>query len=374
MANRTHLYPFHAQNGEIVDFAGFAMPMWYKSIVTEALAVRNAVGIFDVSHMGRALVSGDEAESYLNFATTNDVSSLREGQAHYSLLCNELGGIKDDILVYRLGGTKFLAVFNAGNRRKDTDWLIGLAKHHRVDFQDVSDSVAMFAVQGPKAGALLERLCNLSLSTIARFANTEVTVQGIRCLASRTGYTGEDGFEIFVWDAPLDRPDYAVRVWHGVLEAGKDLGIQPCGLGARDLLRLEAGMCLYGNDIDENTNPLEAKLGFVVKLQKPGFVGKEAIEEVKTKGPGRARIGLKLLEKGIPRAGQEIESDGKIGQTTSGSFSPILNTGIAMGYVAVGSGKEGTQVSVRIRDRKIPAMISKFPLYDTTKYGWQRAN
>lgn len=374
MVNKTHLYQYHAQNGEIVDFAGFAMPMWYKSIVTEALAVRNTVGIFDVSHMGRALVSGEEAESYLNFATTNDVTTLRDGQAHYSLLCNELGGIKDDILVYRLNRTKFLVVFNAGNRRKDTDWLIGLAKHHRIDLQDVSDGVAMFAVQGPKAATLLERLSEVSLSGFPRFSNTETTLDGIRCLVSRTGYTGEDGFEIFVWDAPLDEPESAVKVWQAVLDAGKDLGIRPCGLGARDLLRLEAGMCLYGNDIDENTNPLEAKLGFVVKLQKAGFVGKEAIEEVKTKGLGRARIGLKLLERGIPRAGQEIESDRKIGQTTSGSFSPTLNTGIAMGYVAPDYSKEGTQVTVNIRDRKVPALVSKFPLYDISKYGWQRAN
>ncbi len=374
LLKRTHLHSFHAQNGKIVDFAGFEMPLWYQGIVAETLAVRNNVGMFDVSHMGRVIVSGDEAESFLNYATTNDVSTLRDGQAQYSIICNELGGIKDDILVYRLAQSRFLVVFNAGNRRKDIDWLTGLGKHYRIDFTDVSDSAAMFAVQGPKADAVLRALTGLSLTKIERFSTAHVSVGDAECLVSRTGYTGEDGFEIFVWETPLEKPEKALRVWDSILSAGKNFQIQPCGLGARDLLRLEAGMCLYGNDIDETTTPLEAKLNFAVKLQKAAFVGKEALEEQKSKGPQKARIGLKLLEKGIPRAGQEIEKDKKIGYLTSGSFSPIVNAGIAMGYVEVGSAKEGEEVGVRIRDRKVVAGISKFPLYDQTKYGWQRAD
>jgi aminomethyltransferase len=349
------------------------MPMWYKGIVPETKLVRNRVGIFDVSHMGRALISGPQAENFLDFATTNDVSTLKVRRAHYSLLLNETGGIKDDILVYRLTDTRFLIVFNAGNRRKDVDWLIGLAKHYRVDIQDVSNDVAMFAVQGPRGLNTLESLTGEQLSSTERFAFTDGEIAKVRCLLSRTGYTGEDGFEVFVWDSPIDKPENAVAVWQAILRSGSEYGIEPCGLGARDVLRLEAGMCLYGNDIDETITPLEARLGFAVKHDKPVFVGKEALDEKRREGPSRLRVGLTLLEKGIPRAGQNIENGRKVGQVTSGTFSPTVNAGIAMGYVEPELAKVGQPLSVRIRERRIRSVVARFPLYDTTKFGWQRA-
>jgi len=371
---RTHLYQFHKQNAKIIEFAGFQMPIWYKGIIPEHMAVRTHVGIFDITHMGRALMTGAKSEAFLNHVTTNDVSVLAPLSAQYSTMCNENGGIKDDFVVSRLEQEKFLMVYNAANREKDYQWLIQNAKAFNVKVEDASDNIAMFAVQGPNAQPTLQKIADADLSKIERFKCGWTKLADIDSFLSRTGYTGEDGFEVFVWNTPLSNPENAVKVWNAILKAGEEFGIEPCGLGARDTLRLEAGMCLYGNDIDEATTPLEAGLGFVVKLKKDSFIGKDALTKQKVDGIKRKRVGLKMLEKGPnPRPKQEVGKDSqKVGYTTSGTFSPLLECGIAMAYIGIEHAVEGGTVTVKIRDKPLRAEIVKFPFYDPTKYGHMR--
>jgi aminomethyltransferase len=371
---RTQLYEVHSKIAKLTPFAGFEMPLYYEDIAPEHLAVRNSVGIFDISHMGRILVTGPDAELFLNNVTTNDVSTLMPSSAQYSVMCNERGGIVDDFVVYKLETQKFLFVPNASNRKKDYDWVLENASPFNVQIEDVSDDVAMLAVQGPKAESTLQKISTETLHDIGRFKCVHSHVAGTKVFLSRTGYTGEDGFEVFVWNASLASPSLAVKVWNAVLDAGSSFGIQPCGLGARDTLRLEAGLCLYGNDIDENTTPLEAGLGFVVKLQKDKFIGKEVLAQQKVQGVNRKRIGVIMIEQGIPRLGFEIHSTSgeKIGHLTSGTFSPLLKCGIGMGYVQTSQAQEGTLVSVDIRGRMAKGKLASFPLYDSEKYGLKR--
>jgi len=350
------------------------MPLYYKDITPEHLAVRNSVGIFDISHMGRVLVTGTDAEHLLNYVITNDVSTLQPNAAQYSVMCNENGGIIDDFIVYRLETQKFLLVFNANNREKDYNWLVTNAKGSNVKIEEISDDVAMFAVQGPNAEKTLQKIATEDLSKTGRFKCEPSRLAGVEVFLSRTGYTGEDGFEIFVWNASIAKSDNATRLWRAILEAGKTLGIEPCGLGARDTLRLEAGLCLYGNDIDEMTTPLEAALGFVVKLQKDRFIGKEVLLKQKADGVRRKRVGIRMTDGGIPRPGFEIraESGETIGSVTSGTFSPLLNFGIGMGYVQTPHAQEGNSVNVIIRNKTSTGRITSFPFYDTEKYGFKR--
>jgi aminomethyltransferase len=371
---RTQLYNIHKSMAKLTDFAGFEMPLSYKGIMPEHLAVRNSVGVFDISHMGRVQVLGSDAESFLNHVITNDVSKLSPNSAQYSVMCNENGGIIDDFVLYRLETDRFLVVFNAGNREKDYNWIVRYAKGFNVKIERVSDSVAMLAVQGPNAEKTLRIISTEDLSKIERFKCGHTRLANVDVFLSRTGYTGEDGFEVFIWDALLTRPDNAIKVWNAILEAGRAFNIEPCGLGARDTLRLEAGLCLYGNDIDENTTPLEASLGFVVKLQKDSFIGKDILQKQKSEGVKRKRVGIQMLEQGIPRAGFEIYSPSgeNIGVLTSGTFSPLLKSGVGMGYVQVAQAQEGNMVNVKIRDKMVKAKIVSFPLYDPDKYGSKR--
>jgi len=370
---KTHLYEFHKQHAKMAEFAGFEMPLWFKGIIPEHLAVRNSVGIFDITHMGRALITGPKSEAFLNYVTTNDVASLVPLSAHYSNMCNDQGGIKDDFVLSRLEAEKFLIVYNAANRAKDYEWLVKNSQPFNVKVEDASDNIAMFAVQGPNAQKTLQKIADLDLNKVERFKCGWTKLAGEDGFVSRTGYTGEDGFEVFVWNVPLSNPAKAVKVWNEILAAGKEFGIEPCGLGARDTLRLEAGMCLYGNDIDETTTPLEAGLGFVVKLKKNDFIGKNALTKQKAEGMKRKRVGLTMLEKGIPRPHHEVWKDNeKIGLVTSGTFSPILERGIAMAYVSVEHATESNKVAVKIRDKLTEAQIVKFPFYDSTKYGYAR--
>jgi aminomethyltransferase len=358
----------------MTDFAGFEMPLYYENVTPEHMAVRNDVGIFDISHMGRVLVSGADSERFLNFVITNDVSSLLPNSAQYSVMCTGTGGIVDDFVVYRMERERFLVVFNASNREKDYSWFSKNSVGFHVDINNVSDDVAMFAVQGPKAEKTLQKISDEDLSKIGRFKCSSLRLTGREVFLARTGYTGEDGFEVFVWGASLSNPDPAVKLWSDILEAGKSLGIKPCGLGARDTLRLEAGLCLYGNDIDESTTPLEAGLGFVVKLQKNDFVGKDFLMKQKAEGVKQKRVGIVLVDQGIPRQGFGIYSvEGvKKGRITSGTFSPLLSQGVGMGYVESALAQEATIVNVDIRCRMVKARISAFPLYDPKKYGYKR--
>jgi len=357
----------------MVSFADFDMPLWYKGIIPEHLAVRNNVGVFDVTHMGRSLISGLNAEKFLNYVTTNNVASLIPLSAQYSTMCNERGGIKDDFVVSKLEQEKFLMVYNAANRERDYLWLINNAKEFDVKIQDASDSIALFAIQGPRTENTLHKISSENLSLIERFKCGWTKLADVETFVSRTGYTGEDGFEVFVWDAPLEKPDNAVKVWNAILEAGREFGIEPCGLGSRDTLRLEAGMCLYGNDIDESTTPFEAAIGFVVKLEKGDFIGKGALANEKAVGIRRKRVGISMLDKGIPRQRFEVLKDQvKLGSITSGTFSPLLNRGIAMAYVTSESASAGQRVNVKIRERLVEGEIVKFPFYDSTVYGYGR--
>ncbi len=350
------------------------MPLWYKGIIPEHLAVRNNVGIFDISHMGRVMITGADSRNFLNYVITNDVSKLSSNSALYSVMCTENGGIIDDFVTYMLEEEKFLLVSNASNREKDYNWLLKNARAFNVKIEEISDNVAMLAVQGPKAEETLQKISSEDLGRIERFKCGRSRLAGIEVFLSRTGYTGEDGFEIFIWNAPLKEPTNALKLWKGILDAGQPFGIKPCGLGARDTLRLEAGLCLYGNDINETITPLEAGLGFVVKLQKENFIGKATLQNQKIEGIKRKRVGTQILGEGIPRPNFEIynDKDEKIGQLTSGTFSPLLKYGIGMGYVEISHAQEGNIVNVKIRNKKAKAKIVSFPFYDPEKYGYKR--
>jgi glycine cleavage system T protein (aminomethyltransferase) len=363
LAKKTHVYEYHKKHGNIVEYAGFDLPVWFEGIIPECHSVRNNCGIFDVSHMGRVIVEGKSAESFLNWLTTNDVSKLDVGRGQYSLLCNPKGGIMDDLTIFRLSSLRYLVVYNAGNRDKNWNWFLKNKPRGEVTVSDVSDDVAMFAVQGPRAGTVLWNVSGVKLEEIEKYGTRDVKVAGLSCLLTRSGYTGEDGFEIYVWNASVKEPVNAIKVWEKMLSGGRELGIRPVGLGARDVLRLEAGMCLYGNDIDENTSPVEARLNWVVRLEKPDFVGKKAIQNLREKGPGRVRVGFRMKEKGIPRQGQDIVVDNASGKVSSGTFSPTLSVGVGMGYVPPSLATVGETFSVGIRERRVRAEIVKLPFY-----------
>ncbi len=270
----------------------------------------------------------------------------------------------DDLTIFRIDNLRYLVVYNAGNRDKNWNWLLKNKTRTDVTVSDVSDDLAMFAVQGPRAGTVLWNVSGVKLDEVEKYGTKDAKVAGIPCLLTRSGYTGEDGFEIYVWNTSVKEPSNAMKAWEKLLSGGREVGISPVGLGARDVLRLEAGMCLYGNDIDENTSPVEARLNWVVRLDKPDFVGKNAIMRLKEKGPDRVRVGFKMVEKGIPRQGQDIFADTVIvGKVSSGTFSPTLSLGIGMGYVPPSLAAIGERFSVGIRDRRVQAEVIKLPFY-----------
>ncbi len=356
---RTPLYDVHVKAGaRMVPFAGWEMPVQYTGIVEEHRAVRSAVGCFDVSHMGEFEVSGPEALAAVQYLTTNDAGALEVGQVQYSLLCTPGGGIVDDLTVYRLGPDRFMLTVNAANTDKDWAWVTTHSRRFGgARWRDVSAATALIAVQGPRAEALVGRLTALEVAGVGYYRFAEGTVAGVRALVSRTGYTGEDGFELYV--AAAD----AVPLWEALLEAGAPLGAVPVGLGARDTLRLEMRYCLWGQDIDETTNALEAGLGWVVKPAKGEFIGREAIERVRAAGPRRRLVGLEILE-GVARHGYPVVKDGQpVGVVTSGSYGPSVERAIALAYVESAHAAVGTELGVEIRGRVRPARVVKTPFY-----------
>ena len=374
MAARTQIYEFHKESAHIVEFAGFKMPLRYKGIVQESLAVRNSVGVFDVSHMGRVLLTGGNGTEFLDYITPNRVSALQVGQGHYTVMCNENGGVKDDLVIVRLEDDTYLMVFNAANRSKNLSWISENSRGFRVSIDDVSDRVSMFAVQGPKAQETLQGIASEDLSQIPRFGGRYLKLDGLTGLVTRTGYTGEDGFEVFTWDTTVSDPSKATRVWKALLQHGRRFNIQPCGLGARDVLRLEAGMCLYGNELTESITPFQARIGWVVKLDKERFIGKETLAKEKAEGTKTVRVGLKPKEQGIPREGCRIlKNHAVVGRVTSGTYSPILKQGIAMGYVSREHSKTGEVLEIEVRQKHLESVVTGFPFYDPSTYGWQRA-
>jgi aminomethyltransferase len=368
---KTHLYAYHAEHGNIVDFGGYAMPVWYEGVIPEHNAVRNSCGMFDTSHMGRVWAEGQEVANFLDYVVTNDLSGLNEGNGLYTVMCLPTGGIVDDLILYKMEPERFLVVYNAGNREKDFAWLSKNTKGFKVKLTDVSNDVAMIAVQGPKAVDVIGKLSDIKVSEVPRFNIAKLKVSGIDCLAARTGYTGEDGFEVFVLDCPLEQPEKALKIWNDLVAAGA----KPCGLGARDSTRLEAGLWLYGNDIDESINPIEAGLRWVVKMKKPGyFIGKRALQKIIEEGVRKTLVGIMMEERGIPRHGYEIlDCEKPIGLVTSGGMSPTLGVGIALGYVPPDYKELGTEVNIRIRKNLVGGKVVKHrPFYDETKYGWKR--
>ena len=367
---KTHIYKYHAEHGNVVDFGGFAMPVWYEGIIAEHKAVREACGIFDTSHMGRVYAEGPEVVKFLDYVDTNDIGVLTDGKGVYGVMCKPDGGIVDDLIVYRRSAENFLVVYNAGNRAKDFAWLQKNTKGFKVKLTDMSDKIGMIAVQGPKAVEVLAKISATDPDVIERFNVAPLKVSGVDCLAARTGYTGEDGFELFILDDPVNDPSKSLKVWNDLVAAGA----KPCGLGARDSLRLEAGLWLYGNDIDETTNPVEAGLKWVLKMKKPYFNGKKALEGIIEKGVTKTLVGIELTDRGIPRHGYEVyDGEKKIGIVTSGGVAPILDKSIALAYLPPEYKEVGKEVQIKIRANLIKGKIVKHhPFYDESKYGWKR--
>jgi aminomethyltransferase len=362
-----------ALGGKMVPFAGWSMPVQYAAgIQAEHRAVRESAGLFDVSHMGEFHVEGPEALALVLKVAVNDASKLEIGQAQYSALCTPEGTLIDDLLVYRTGEESFLLVVNASNRHEDWRWIEGHAKGMELTLEDRSDRIGLLALQGPRAQEILQPLVSsdpgpafpmapreTELDKVGYYRFTQALVAGVPALVARTGYTGEDGFEIYLpWDA-------TAPVWKAILDAGAKAGILPAGLGARDTLRLEVGYALYGNDLDREHSALESGLGWIVKLGREGdFVGKEALAREKEAGASRKLVGLRLTGRGFPRPGYPLVAGGKeVGVVTSGTMSPSLGEGVAMGYLPADLAAPGTGVAVRIRDKDIPAVVQRPPFY-----------
>jgi aminomethyltransferase len=363
---KTALYDVHVERGaRIVDFGGWAMPVQYTGIIEEHQAVRHQAGLFDVSHMGEVQVRGPGAEAFLQRLLTNDVSKVADGQCQYTLMCNERGGVVDDVLLYRFSANDFLVVVNASNLDKDLAWIEQqlTAAEYDATVTDVTDNWSLLALQGPEAEAIANRIADQDLADIPFFWFRDgMTLGGVRCLVSRTGYTGEDGFEIFcAWD---DGP----RLWQALEQAGEASGLKLCGLGARDTLRLEARLPLYGQELDEDTSPLEAGLGMFVKLHKGDFIGRDALQQQKEQGLRKRLAGFKVTGRGIPRTGYPLQQDGAdVGVVASGTSSPTLGEQIGLGFVPPALASPGTAIDVVIRGRPVAAVIVPTPFYRRSK-------
>lgn len=345
----------------MVPFAGYILPIQYPSgIAAEHMAVRTAAGIFDVSHMGEFSLKGPDALKNVQYLLTNDFSGMVDGQVRYSPLCNESGGIIDDLLTYKMKDNDYLLVVNAANRDKDAAWIKSNISGDCV-FEDLSDSIAQIALQGPKAIEIMAKLADADTLPVKYYSFTDgVRVAGLECLVSRTGYTGEDGYEIYTTN------ENAVELWEKLMAAGADLGLTPCGLGARDTLRLEAGMPLYGREMYDTVMPFETGLGFFVKMTKADFIGKAALQAMGE--PQRERIGLEITDRGIARNGDKVFSQGvEIGAVASGTMCPFIKKAVAMALVKTGCIAQGDEVEIDVRGKKIKAEVVKLPFYKRNK-------
>ena len=355
----TALTAIHENLGaKIVPFAGYRMPVQYKGVNIEHETVRKAVGVFDVSHMGEFLIEGENALDLIQKITSNDASKLQIGDAQYSCLPNIQGGIIDDLIIYRIKELTYLLVVNASNIEKDRNWIIS-QNDVKADFRDISDNYSLLAIQGPKAIEAMQSLTSIDLNTIPFYKFKIADFAGIEhVIISATGYTGSGGFEIYCKNSEAE------QVWNKVFEAGADYGIKPIGLAARDTLRLEMGYCLYGNDINDTTSPIEAGLGWITKFNKD-FTNSNALKEQKEKGVGRKLVAFEMDEKAIPRQGYTIfnEKDEVIGNVTSGTMSPSIKKGIGLGYVKTEFSKRENKIFIQIRKKNVPATIVRLPFY-----------
>ena len=352
---------YGAFSARLVDFHGWQLPVQFASLIEEHQAVRTGVGVFDVSHMGEATAVGQGAAAFVNYLVTNDASKLEDGRAMYTPMCRPDGGIVDDLLVYRVNSEHWFLCFNGANVGKDTAWMAGVAEDFDCEFQGQSEFWGQLAIQGPKALAVMEAVGLPDLDQLQYYHFLHgIEIAGVPgCILARTGYTGEDGFEIF---CPIAE---AMRIWEAVFSAGADHGIRPCGLGARDTLRLEAKFLLYGNDMSDDTNPLEAGLGWTVKFDKGDFSGRDALLAVKENGLQRRLVGFEMVDRGIARHGYHVvdEQGERIGEVTSGTHSPTLGKAIGLAYVPYGLRKRGTELAIRVRKRSLKARVVKTPFY-----------
>jgi len=353
----TTFYPVHVKlNAKLVEFAGYEMPIQYSSIIAEHKAVRTSVGVFDVSHMGEVFVRGEKAYEFVQELTVNDVEKLFPGRVQYSAMCYDDGGIVDDLLVYNISRTEYMLVINASNIEKDFAWM---KEHntHGVELSNESDSYSLLAIQGPNSKKVLEKILEKEI-TLEYYHFFTGTILGVDMILSRTGYTGELGYELYF----KGDEQTALMIWDAIFKAGEEFNIQPVGLGARDSLRLEMGYCLYGNDIDKSTNPLEAGLGWITRLSKSHFIGKEALVSAKTVGLKRKLTPLVIEERAFPRHGYEVIYHGNIiGVVTSGTVSPVLEKGIALAYISTDTLSETKEVQMRIRGKDVAAQVGKLP-------------
>ena len=363
---RTPLFDTYKELGaKLIEFGGWEMPVHFSSIIEEHEAVRNNAGVFDVSHMGQILVEGKDAEAFLNELVTNDVTKCKVNQCQYTLMCKPDGGIIDDFLIYKLDENKYWLVVNAANTDKDYEWIKQHVKDN-VMVENISTDIGQLALQGPKAEEILQKLTETDLSQIRFYRFQQgVEVAGIPdVLISRTGYTGEDGFELYV------KADRVAELWDQLLEAGKDEGLLPCGLGARDTLRFEAGLGLYGQELSEDWTPLEAGLGFAVKFDKEDFIGKDALQKQKEKGIPRNIVGLEVTGKGIPRTGYKVftaDEEQEIGVITSGTHAPTLKKALGLALIESEYTEPGTAVKIQIRKRFVDALVVNKPFYKRKK-------
>ncbi|HYR27014.1 MAG TPA: glycine cleavage system aminomethyltransferase GcvT [Thermoanaerobaculia bacterium] len=344
--------------GRMVDFGGWELPVQFSGILDEHDAVRTKVGVFDVSHMGEVTVRGPQALDLLQQTTCNDVSKLEDGRAQYNGLLYPTGGFVDDILIYRMAADDYFVVVNASNTDKDYEWLKTAAKGLDTDVQNVSADYAQLAIQGPEAERVLQGMTDVALANIKYYRFDQGTVDGVKAIVSRTGYTGEDGFEIYV------APDEAPRIMRKLVEAG----VKPCGLGARDTLRLEAKMALYGNDIDDTTTPLQADLAWIVKLEKGDFAGRDVLQREKAEGPPRKLVGFEMVDKAIARHGMPIvDGSAEIGVVTSGTHSPTLKKAIGLAYLPLDKSGQGNEFTVVVRGKEARARVVPTPFYKRAK-------
>lgn len=359
MLKRTSLHEAHVSIGaRMVDFAGWDMPVQYAGHIQEHMAVREAAGLFDVSHMGEIEIRGADALALVQHISTNDASKLQDNQVQYSTMTNETGGVIDDLLVYRINANYFLLIVNAGGIDLDFEWIREHAGTLNVEVHNTSSAFALLALQGPRAERILQDLTDHMLDRVPYYWSQRVSVDRVDCRVSRTGYTGEDGFEI------LCSATDARHLWNRLLVTGSDRGLVPCGLAARNTLRLEAAYRLYGHDMDQTTTPLEAGLGWVVKLAKGNFIGREALLKQKEEGLKRKLAGFEMLDRAPARDGYPVAiGDKEVGLVTSGSPSPFLKKNIGLAYLPVGNAAVGTQLSVVIRGRNVPAQVVETPFY-----------
>lgn len=358
---KTALFNSHERyGGKVIDFAGWALPVQYEGIIPEHEAVRNAAGLFDVSHMGEVDVTGSGAFEFVQNLVTNDISKLVDNQILYALMCYVDGGVVDDLLVYKFNNEHFYLVINASNVDKDYQWMLDNKGSFNVELKNISNEISEVALQGPKAQEILQKLTKTNIEDIKFFfCNREVYIDDIKCLVSRTGYTGEDGFEIYTSNVNIE------KIWDKIIETGKECGLMPCGLGCRDTLRFEAALPLYGNEISSTISPLEAGLGFFVKLGKENFIGKAALAKQKEEGLKRKTVGFEMKDRGIPRHGYEVAENGKvIGFVTTGYFSPTLKKNIGIALIEAEYAEIGSQIDIMVRNKPVKAEVISKKFYN----------